>query len=183
MRAPGLATLIDFISKNYEWLFSGLGVFIVGGFLAGLGHTLHRKGQNHPDIAVHAQSISLHARDYHETYDHALGIFIANTGDTPIHIRRALFKNRVAFLSLFTRRSRLPVYPRAFKDAERDAYELKFGDQWYDPQTDIPPRGRVMTYLPLSEEVANHQTNRRKHGEVVLRYSAGDASGVHRVFV
>jgi len=109
--------------------------------------------------------------------------FIANTGDSNIHIARALFKNKVPFLLFFKKASALPVYPRAFKDTQLDAYELKFGEQWYNPQTDIVGRGRVMTYLPLTEEVPDTQINKRKHGQVLLRYSSGDKAGTHKVYV
>jgi hypothetical protein len=48
-----------------------------------------------------------------ESFDDALGVFIANTGDSPIHIRRALFRNRISRFFVFRKRSLLPVYPRA----------------------------------------------------------------------
>jgi hypothetical protein len=64
-----------------------------------------------------------------------------------------------------------------------NAYELKFGDQWYDPQTDINARGRVMTFLPLARRVADEECNVGKHGEVVLQYSSAGSAGTHRVLV
>jgi hypothetical protein len=173
----------DFIAKHYPWFFSGLGVFLLGGLLTFVKSLTAAKKENHPALSVHTQNIALRARDYHESYDHALGIFIANTGDSNIHIARALFKNKVPFLLFFKKASALPVYPRAFKDTQLDAYELKFGEQWYNPQTDIVGRGRVMTYLPLTEEVPDTQINKRKHGQVLLRYSSGDKAGTHKVYV
>lgn len=157
-------------------------------FLAGLAGVLGtilvgRHTENHPHLSVHTQNIDLVARDFHEAYDHALGVFISNKGDTPIHISRALFDNRIPTVFRFRRLSKLPVYPKAFKDNECGAYELKFGDGWYDPQVDIAPRGRVMTYLPLSQEVPDTRCNHRRHGEILLRYSSDGSAGTHRVLV
>ena len=151
--------------------------------LGGLRVVRARGGENCPYLSIHTQNIPLRARDSHESYDHALGIFIANTGNSPIHIQRAMFRDRVPLLGLFETRSSLPIYPAAFRDAECDAYELKFGEQWYDPQVDISPRNRVMTYLPLSRPVPDGEINRRRHGQVILRYSSEDRAGTHRVYV
>jgi hypothetical protein len=142
-----------------------------------------RRAGNHPGIAVSTQNLELRARDLHESYDHVLAIFIANVGDRPLRIRRALFRNRVTVLGLIERESALPVYSRAFKDVERHAYELKFGPQWYDPQVDLQPGARVMTYLPLSRPVPDRDVNRGHLGEVILRVRAGGAEWVHRVRV
>ena len=174
---------MNWILDNKEWLFSGIGVLVVAGLIAVLRRSRAKGGENHPGLAVHTQNINLIARDFHEEYDHALGVFIANTGNSPIHIHRALFRNRVPFALFLRRTSKLPVYPKAFKDTEQDAFELKFGEQWYDPQTDIDPRGRVMTYLPLSREVPDADCNGGRHGEVVLRYSSDGKAGTHRVRV
>ncbi len=179
-----VSTIVDFVANNYEWFFSGLGVFLLGGLIAGVRYMARREqSENHPQIVLHTQNIDLRARDYHENYDHALGIFISNTGNSSVHIHRALFKDRVPMLWIFRRKGDLPIYAKAFKDAERDAYELKFGDQWYDPQTDIPGEERVMTYLPLSSAVPHDKPNRKKHGQVILRYSTQERAGTHRVYV
>lgn len=179
-----MSAFADWIKLNHQWFFSGLGVFLLGGLIALIRHmSSQKKKENHPDIAVHTQNINLRARDYHESYDHAFGIFIANSGDLSIHIQRALFRDKVPFLWLFQRASKLPIYPKAFKDTEADAYELKFGDQWYDPQTRIASRDRVMTYLPLSKPASDGKMNIRKHGQVILRYSTQGRSGTHKVYV
>lgn len=179
-----MTTIFDWINQNHEWFFSGLGVFLFGGILA-LSRVVYsyKRNENFPDIAVHTQNIDLRARDYHENYDHALGIFIANSGDSIIHIQRALFRKRVPFLWFFKIGSNLPIYPKAFKDTEADAYELKFGAQYYDPQTEIAARDRVMTYLPLSRPAPDEKMNKRKHGEVILRYSTMGRAGTHKVYV
>ncbi len=181
-----MSEIVDLVSKHYQWFFSGLGVFLLSGLIALISKLRPKAGNarnNHPHLSVHTQNIDLRARDHHEHYDYALGIFIANTGNSPIHISRALFKNEVRFLGTVKRKSALPIYPRAFKDAESGAYELKFGTQWYDPQTDIPPRERVMTYLPLSRPVPDDLTNTRKHGQIILRYSSDEKIGTHAVYV
>ncbi len=178
--------ITDLVSQHYQWFFSGLGVFLLGGLATLISRLRTSAGnarENHPHLSVHTQNIDLSARDHHENYDHALGIFIANTGNSPIHISRALFKNEVRALGILRKKSELPIYPKAFKDAESDAYELKFGDQWYDPQTDIPPRKRVMTYLPLSRPAPDDSTNTRRHGQIILRYSSDEKIGTHTVNV
>ncbi len=174
---------MSWILDNKEWVFSGIGVFLVGGLVAFLKYLAPIRSQNHPDLAIHTQHVEISARAFHENYDNALGVFIENTGDSPIHIHRALFQNRIPWLLVFRRTSELPVYPKAFKDAERHAYELKFGEQWYDPQTDIQARDRVMTYLPLCRRVADEECNIGKHGEVIVRYSSAGKAGTHKVHV
>ena len=181
-----MLNISELFSRHYQWFFSGLGVPLVIGLATLIWRLRLRTGsarENHPHLSVHTQNIDLSARDYHENYDHALGIFIANTGNSPIHISRALFRNEVRVLGILRKKSELPVYPKAFKDAETDAYELKFGDQWYDPQTDIPPRKRVMTYLPLSRPAPDDSTNTRRHGQIILRYSSDEKIGTHTVYV
>ncbi len=174
---------MNWMIKNKEWIFSGIGVFVLGGLVALFKHLTAHRSRNHPDIAVHTQWMPISSRDFHENYDDALGIFIANTGDSPIHIRRALFRNSTPFLRVWKRASILPVYPKAFKDAGRDAYEMKFGDQWRNPQVDLAPRDRVMTYLPLAHKVPDEDCNVGRHGEVILEYSSSSKAGVHRVTV
>lgn len=176
--------VFTWVGKNYEWFFSGLGVFLLGGSI-GLFRYLGSREQvaNCDQLAIHTQHLAFKARDLHENYDHALGVFIVNTGDSPIHIQRALFRDRIPFLWVFHKNGQLPIYPNAFKDIEADAFEMKFGDQWYDPQTDILGRKRTMTYIPLSDRVADDSVNKRKHGQVILHYTTQGKSGIHRVYV
>ena len=174
---------MEWIAANKEWVFSGIGVFLIGAFMALMTRLWRPKTENHPDIAIHTQYMGIVARDSHEEYDDALAIFIENIGNSPIHIRRALFLNQLSFLPFLRKKSKLPVYAKAFKDAEQNAYELKFGDQWFDPQTDISPRDRVMTYLPLSSKIPDHECNCGQHGEVILRYSSDGVAGTHKVRV
>ena len=158
-------------------------MFLIAGIITLLRHFRASRRENHPDLAIHTQNVAIGTRTFHEEFDNSLGIFIANTGNSPIHIHRALFCNRVPYFLFLRRKSKLPVYPRAFKDTEKGAYELKFGEQWYDPQTDIAPRDRVMTFLPLSCKVPEENCNQGWHGEVILRYSSDGVAGTHRVYV
>lgn len=103
-----------YISKNYQWIFSGTGVALPMGLMSVLAWWLtstHNSRENHAHLSISTQNLDLRARDYHENYDHALGIFIANTGNSPVHIWRALFKNEVVVLGMFKierRTSNLP---------------------------------------------------------------------------
>src|ERR1039457_2993170 len=123
---------MNWLLRNKEWFFSGIGVFLLAAFCAFLKRVSSGCSGNHPDISIHTQQVDISGRGFHESFDNALGVFIANTGDSHIYIRRALFRNRVPYLLVFRRASQIPVYLKAFKDAEFNAYELKFGQQWYD---------------------------------------------------
>ncbi len=177
-----IATLAE-TTPWYTWVFSGLGVSCLLALVPSMRRRITDKRGNNKNLTISTQNINLTARDLHECYDHALGIFISNAGNAPVHIQAALFRTHVPFLFFFRRRSPIPVYSKAFVNAEKRAYELKFGAQWYEHQVDIPPGDRVMTYLPLQKPVSDEDTNIGRLGEVLVAWSSQGTAGTHRVFV
>jgi hypothetical protein len=179
LSAVGLSAVWFAVSPDYE-----PAVTFLAGLAGALGSVFVRgPSQNHPDLSVHTENAENGTRDSHETFPNAMSIVISNAGNTPIHISRARFDNHLPTLWGFRRSSNLPVHPRAFKDNGSSTYPLTFKNGRCDPQVDVPPRVKIETYLPLSERVPDENYNRRRHGEIILRYSSDGVAGIHRVVV
>jgi hypothetical protein len=177
---------LDSILNTLEWaarygiidIVFGLG--IVGLVLRGLRRYIPRNLDN---LHIHVQSQELHANDFHEQYDHVLGIFIANSGTTNVYIARAFFRPTYRVFLFFKRSTKLPIYSKAFKSAAHKAYEIKFGRQWYEYDVIIKPEQREFSYLPLSKSVDETIIKNRQCGTLVIEYATAGKSGIHVVRV
>ena len=139
--------------------------------------------QNIEALHVHVQNVDIQVSNDLERYNTALGIFISNSGTSNIYIARAFFRpysKRFIFLKRYTE---LKIYPKAFKSAFHNAYEIKFGKGWWEFDILIKPNNREMTYLPLSEPAKESVIKNRKCGTVILEYATAGKSGRYIVRV
>lgn len=175
---------MDLMLKWLEWLAKyGIIDIIFGvGIISLVIRFLHRFFPRNLDhLHVHVQRSQISSHSQHENYDNVLGIFISNSGTMNIYIAMAFFRpySRKAFF--LKRRTKLNINPCAFKSAAHNAYEIKFGEQWYDFDVIIKPGQRAFTYLPLSEPVNQNLIDTRECGSILLEYATAGKSGRHIV--
>ena len=177
---------MSFILDKLEWaarygfIDIAFGLGVTGIIWRGLRRFVPR---NLEHLHIHVQPHELHVANDIETYDNALGIFISNAGQHNIYIARAFFRDRYRTIWPLTSRSELPIYPKAFRSAAHDAYEIKFGDGWYEFDCLIKPGHRTFTYLPLSKPPDETTIAGHRCGTIILEYATAGRSGVHRVRV
>lgn len=180
---------IDFVKSlldTLEWAAKyGLidivfGIGITGLVVRGLRRYLPR---NLDSLHVHVQHQKVSAHNEFEDYEHSLGVFIANAGTNNVYIARAFFRPYYRKFFFLKKRSKLPIYPKAFKSAAHNAYEIKFGNQWYEYDVIIKPGGREFTYLPLSSPPDERVLSRRECGTIAIEYATAGKSGIHVVRV
>lgn len=134
-------------------------------------------------LSVNVSNIELQARDVHESYDSALGIHIHHQGGPNCYIVAAAFRPRRNVWP-FTRDYSLSIYPGSFRSRRyKDAFEIKFGRQWKEPDCLLRSGDRTLTYLPLSAPCPPEAILERTCGTVILDYATSSKVGTHRVRV
>jgi|SRR6185369_6393666 len=178
--------IVQWLSANYQWLFSGAGVTSIA-IVAGwsIRRRSHRRRIDEEPIdclSVHIQPSDVSAHNDYEHYDAALGIYISNSGEHNLKITRAWF-DPVTVQWGVRRRTKLPIHLSAFRDRRTDQYELKFGSAWREFGVTIQLGERVFTYLPLSRPVTAAELDRQQNGEIVLEYETPNGPRLHTVRV
>jgi len=179
-------SLTAWLADNYQWLFSGAGVtllLVIGGLFA-RRRSRSKLIQEEPieRLNVHIQPASLVVHNEYEDYDAVLGIYISNASDRNVTITRASFEPQPTHFGI-RRRTKLPIYPSAFRDRRTGRYELKFGNEWRDFGVTIPRGQRAFTYLPLSKAITSTDLQHKQNGAILLEYETPNGSRLHSVKV
>ncbi|WP_313914068.1 hypothetical protein [Tahibacter sp.] len=137
--------------------------------VAGIGDFLPRKIET---LSVGSSFQPFRATGVGDRYDDVLWIQLRNVGKSPLFVVRAGFRNTDG----------LPIYVNARRSqALRNAYEVKFGEQWQEVSTLIPGDTQVETYVPLAGSVEDENMPQGKRGMLILDYVYDGRPGRHVV--
>jgi hypothetical protein len=136
---------------------------------AGVGDFLPRKIGT---LSIGSSFQPFRARGVGDRYDDVLWIQLRNLGKSPLFVARAGFRNTGG----------LPIYVNARRSlALRNAYEVKFGEQWQDVSALVPSGTEVEAYVPLRSSVADESVPQGKRGKLILDYVYDGRPGRHVV--
>jgi hypothetical protein len=153
-----------------------IGIGALGSFLAagavgvarGIGEFLPR---NLDDLGIGSSFEPFHAEGPGDTYDACLWLRLQNHGSGALFIVRCVYENT----------NRLPVYINALRSQKyRNAYEVKFGEQWKDMSVIIPPKGEIASYVPLSILPPQDTLPQGTRGRLLIEYVYNGRTGRHR---
>ncbi len=170
---------LEFIYKHVPWVFSGVGVAVLGGIIT---YTLKKKplcASKLDSLHIDVKKVSIHVHNESDHYDNALSISLSNSGDSTIKIKWVFFKNSIRKYLFFNVKSNLQIYPLASKSADHDAYEIKFGEHLQHYKINIDPGEKVFTYLPLCCAVDQTLIDTKQCGMIVIEYFENDHSNTH----
>jgi len=138
------------------------------GLARGIGEFLPR---NLDDLGIGSSFEPFYAQGPGDSYQACLWLRFRNHGSGALFIVRCVYENSYS----------LPVYINANRSQKyRRAYEVKFGEQWYEMSILIPPKAETTSYVPLSLLPPQEAFPPQRRGRLLIEYVYSGRTGRHR---